>query len=625
MPLWRKFHPWNILHIFSILLAIPCGTLVSPNLSLYNSGHPAQFPLHLYNIRVPSSVKVVKPTSTGSPKQTKSMRESSHRAGFSKYRCDLRCALCDLAIWLIVVYVRFVFRDFVEPFFPFFPFSPCSLSLPPSLPSFLHSFLHVRSTDTKSSKEKRPCSRQLLPLWRPGYNFALPPCRRSCSLLSDMDLHQHAPNDNLFGERPFSTEEMPLFSAVSLCERLATCKFKTPARVRGYPALFGSKIESYNFYHMPVMRTFHRQSIKSKPLMLWAAALLKDNCGGKKFQGRLNYLYTIALRKKYFTSSDPHHDISNHPIWWSIWHIYLAFHLAYLSGIPSGMSSDILSVISSDTFYLAYLLTFYLTFYLAFYLAYLLTFYLAYLLTFCLSYLLTFYLAYLLTFYLTFYLAYLLTFYLAYLPTFCLSYLLDILSGISSDILSVISSEILSGISSDILSVISSDTLSGVSSDILSGISSDILSGISSDILSGILSDILSGILSDILSGISSDILSGILSGVSSDILSGKAFGIGVEVRQRTLGVDGRGWGPAANTGRGWSWLRSGSEHWAWMVVVEVRQRTLGVDGRGWGPAANTGRGWSWLRSGSEHWAWMVVVEVRRRRKRRRSGSWHKI
>jgi len=27
--------------------------------------------------------------------------------------------------------------------------------------------------------------------------------------------------------------------------------------------------------------------------------------------------------------------------------------------------------------------------------------------------------------------------------------------------------------------------------------------------------------------------------------------------------------------------LRSGREHWAWMVVVEVRQGTLGVDGRG--------------------------------------------
>ena len=62
---------------------------------------------------------------------------------------------------------------------------------------------------------------------------------------------------------------------------------------------------------------------------------------------------------------------------------------------------------------------------------------------------------------------------------------------------------------------------------------------------------------------------------------------------------------------RGYSRLRSGREHWAWMVVVQVRQGTLGVDGRGWGPAGNTGRGWSWLRSGRAHWAWMVVVEVR--------------
>ena len=83
-------------------------------------------------------------------------------------------------------------------------------------------------------------------------------------------------------------------------------------------------------------------------------------------------------------------------------------------------------------------------------------------------------------------------------------------------------------------------------------------------------------------------------------------------------------WGPAGNTWRGYSRLRSGREHGAWMVVVEVRQGTLGgdgrgwgpagtlgVDGRGWGPAGNTGRGWSWLRPGREHWAGMVVVEVR--------------
>ena len=54
-----------------------------------------------------------------------------------------------------------------------------------------------------------------------------------------------------------------------------------------------------------------------------------------------------------------------------------------------------------------------------------------------------------------------------------------------------------------------------------------------------------------------------------------------VEVRQGTLGAEGRGRGPAGNTGRGWLRLRSGREHWAWMVVVEVWQGTLGVDGRG--------------------------------------------
>ena len=55
--------------------------------------------------------------------------------------------------------------------------------------------------------------------------------------------------------------------------------------------------------------------------------------------------------------------------------------------------------------------------------------------------------------------------------------------------------------------------------------------------------------------------------------------------------------------------MRSGREHWARMVVVEVRQGTLGVDGRGWGPAGNTGRGWSWLRSDSEHCGSRVAVE----------------
>ena len=64
-----------------------------------------------------------------------------------------------------------------------------------------------------------------------------------------------------------------------------------------------------------------------------------------------------------------------------------------------------------------------------------------------------------------------------------------------------------------------------------------------------------------------------------------------VEVRQGTLGGDGRGGGPAGNTGRGYSRLRSGREHWAWMVVVEVRQGTLWIAGRSWTRRTRRGRG----------------------------------
>ena len=92
---------------------------------------------------------------------------------------------------------------------------------------------------------------------------------------------------------------------------------------------------------------------------------------------------------------------------------HLTFYLAYLSGIPSGMSSDILSGISSD-------------------------------------------------------------FLSGISSDFPSGISSDILSGISSDILSGISFDILSGISSDILSGIlsgiSSDILSGISFDILFGI-----------------------------------------------------------------------------------------------------------------------------------------------------------
>ena len=93
-----------------------------------------------------------------------------------------------------------------------------------------------------------------------------------------------------------------------------------------------------------------------------------------------------------FEWSPPWHSI--HPIWHSVWLIYLAFHLAclltfylaYLSGIPSGMSYDILSAIrsgmsydilfcgissgilsgiSSDILYLAFSLAFYMALFLA--------------------------------------------------------------------------------------------------------------------------------------------------------------------------------------------------------------------------------------------------------------------
>ena len=66
--------------------------------------------------------------------------------------------------------------------------------------------------------------------------------------------------------------------------------------------------------------------------------------------------------------------------------------------------------------------------------------------------------------------------------------------------------------------------------------------------------------------------------------------------------------------------MRSGREHLVWILAVEVRQGTLGVDGRGWGPAGNTGRGWSWLRSGREHCGSRVAVGRGRRGRRGRQG-----
>ena len=157
---------------------------------------------------------------------------------------------------------------------------------------------------------------------------------------------------------------------------------------------------------------------------------------------------------------------------------------------------------------LANLLAFYLTYPLAFYLAYLLAYVLAYLLAFYLANFLAFYLAYLLAFYLANLLAFYLAFYVANLLAYILTYLLAFY---------------------------------------------------------------LTYLLAYILTYPT--------------------------------------WGPAGNTWPGYSRLRSGREHWAWMVVVEVRQGTLGGDGRCWGPAGNTGRGWSWLRSDREHCGSRVAVE----------------
>ena len=188
------------------------------------------------------------------------------------------------------------------------------------------------------------------------------------------------------------------------------------------------------------------------------------------------------------------------------------------SGILPDISSDILfgilSGISSGNllaFYLANLLAFYLAYLLAFYLTYLLAFYLAFYLTYLLAFYLAFYLAYLLAYILTYLLAFYLAFYLAYL----LEYLLAYLSGISS--------------------------------------------------------------------GIFSGILPGKSSGTLSDILSSYMFPAGPQPRPSTPSVPCR-----TSTASIHAQLRSGREHWAWMVVVEVRQGTLGVDTRGWGPAGNT-------------------------------------
>ena len=64
--------------------------------------------------------------------------------------------------------------------------------------------------------------------------------------------------------------------------------------------------------------------------------------------------------------------------------------------------------------------------------------------------------------------------------------------------------------------------------------------------------------------------------------------------------------------------MRSGREHWARILAVEVRQGTLGGDGRGSGPAGHTGRGWSWLKSGRKQEERRRGEERRREARRRR-------
>ena len=183
----------------------------------------------------------------------------------------------------------------------------------------------------------------------------------------------------------------------------------------------------------------------------------------------------ISGEKKYFTSSDPHHDmlgggcqgrvvIENMMgrmenlktlisgflglvilVRWALVTMFLSWttqtgcriHRTYVSLIGSGEGIDI-QLISWNvfcysqlrrltgsnllTFFLTYLLTFFLTNLLIYLLTYLLTFFLTcfltYLLTFFLTNLLTLFLTYLLTFFLT----YLSTCFLTYLLTFFLTY-----------------------------------------------------------------------------------------------------------------------------------------------------------------------------------------------------------
>ena len=231
---------------------------------------------------------------------------------------------------------------------------------------------------------------------------------------------------------------------------------------------------------------------------------------------------------------------------------------------------------------LAFYLTYFLAFDLAFYLAYLLAFYLAYLLAdvlaYLLAYLLVYVLAYLLAFHLAFYLAHLLAYYLANLLAFHLAfYLAYLLAYYLANLLAFYLANILALYLAYFLAFY----------------------------LTFFLAFYLAYLLAFYLAYLLTFYLAYLLAPYVAYLL---AWILAVEVRQGTLGVDARGWGPAGNTGRGYSRLRSGRKHWAWMVVVEVRQGTLGGDTRGWGPAGNTGRGWSWSRSGRERSGSQVAV-----------------
>ena len=164
-----------------------------------------------------------------------------------------------------------------------------------------------------------------------------------------------------------------------------------------------------------------------------AASVSEDESQGLDFDaaGAIGFWEDMheTKGKLYFTSCDPHHDISR----------CIFVHIFYIfSDNLSDRYSDILSayILASYLTYvlafcLAVYLTYILTFYLAFYLTYVLTCYLAFYLTYILTFYVAFYLTYILTFYLTFYvaffhLAFYLAFYLAYILQFYLAFYLAV-------------------------------------------------------------------------------------------------------------------------------------------------------------------------------------------------------